>query len=141
MDIWISIHGWWIQHLLEPLGLPAVLAKRGSIEPADHALGRSRGGLTTKIHMLCDSRGFLITFSLSAGQRADSIFLTELLEKVWGRADRPRKRSRYIVAGDALRHYCTRYGKRPIIPRRLCIDVRSLDFRINLICRNIVSVM
>ncbi|WP_277052974.1 transposase, partial [Zestomonas thermotolerans] len=28
--------------------------KGGPEEPVDHALGRSRGGLTTKIHMLCD---------------------------------------------------------------------------------------
>jgi hypothetical protein len=25
-----------------------------SAEPADHALGRSRGGLTTKLHLACD---------------------------------------------------------------------------------------
>lgn len=88
-------------------------------------LGRSRGGLTTKIHLLCDSRGFPITFSLSAGQRADSACLTELLERVRlpGRSGRPRKRSRYIVAdkgydSDALRHSCTRYGMRPIISQR-----------------------
>jgi len=28
---------------------------KGADEPADHALGRSRGGLTTRIHMLCDA--------------------------------------------------------------------------------------
>ncbi len=51
--------------------------------------------------------------------------MTGLLEKVRlpGRSGRPRKRSRYIVAdkgydSDALRRYCTRYGMRPIIPRR-----------------------
>jgi hypothetical protein len=26
-------------------------------EPADHALGRSRGGFSTKIHVLCDGHG------------------------------------------------------------------------------------
>lgn len=73
--------------------------------------------------MLCDSRGFPITFCLSAGQRADSTHLTGLLEQVRlpGRSGRPRKRSRYIVAdkgydSDALRHYCTRYSMRPVIP-------------------------
>lgn len=101
------------------------VGKKGAIEPVDYALGRSRGGLTTKVHLPCDSRGFPITFSLSADQRADSTFLTELLEKVRlpGRSGRPRKRCRYIVAdkgydSDALRHYCTRYGMRPIIPQR-----------------------
>lgn len=102
-----------------------MLVKRVAIEPLDHALGRSRGGMTTKIHLLRDSRGFPLAFSHSAGQRADSIHLTGLLEKVRlpGRSGRPRKRSCYIVAdkgydSDALRRYCTRYGMRPIIPRR-----------------------
>jgi putative transposase len=27
------------------------------LEPADHAIGRFRGGLTTKIHALADGRG------------------------------------------------------------------------------------
>ncbi|WP_198556138.1 transposase [Halomonas sp. MES3-P3E] len=38
--------------------------------------------MSTKIHLLCDSQGFPITFSLSAGQSADSAYLTELLEKI-----------------------------------------------------------
>ena len=88
-------------------------------------MGRSHVGLTTKIHLLCDSRGFPLTFSPSAGQRADLTHLTALLEQVrlpW-HSVRFRKRSRYIVAdksydSDALRRYCTRYGMRPVIPRR-----------------------
>ena len=75
--------------------------------------------------MVCDRHGFPLAFSLSAGQRADSIYLTELLEKVHlpSRSGRLRKRSRYIVAykgydSDALRRYCMRYGMRPIIPQR-----------------------
>ena len=27
------------------------------LEPADHAIGRSRGGLSTKIHHACDGKG------------------------------------------------------------------------------------
>jgi hypothetical protein len=29
-------------------------------EPLDHALGKSRGGFGTKIHLLCESHGFII---------------------------------------------------------------------------------
>ena len=111
-------------HQSNPIG-QRCRQKGGSVEPGDHALGRSRGGLTTKIHMVCDRHGFPLAFSLSAGQRADSIYLTELLEKVHlpSRSGRLRKRSRYIVAdkgddSDALRRYCMRYGMRPIIPQR-----------------------
>jgi transposase len=42
--------------------------KRDPEEPADHALGRSRGGLTCKIHVLCDGRGRPLHFELTAGQ-------------------------------------------------------------------------
>lgn len=36
-------------------------------EPVDHALGRSRGGLTTNIYMLCDANGVPLRFLLSPG--------------------------------------------------------------------------
>ncbi len=35
------------------------------------ALGRSRGGLSTKIHLVADARGRPVRFTLSGGQRAD----------------------------------------------------------------------
>src|SRR4029079_9999587 len=43
-------------------------------------LGRSRGGLTTKIHMLCDSLGRPLRFGLTAGQRHDNLTAKALLE-------------------------------------------------------------
>ncbi|WP_342722044.1 IS5 family transposase [Bradyrhizobium sp. B097] len=43
-------------------------------------LGRSRGGLTTKIHMLCDSLGRPLRFMLTAGQRHDNLTAKALLE-------------------------------------------------------------
>ena len=46
--------------------------KKGPDEPVDHALGRSRGGLTTKIHMLCDANGVPLRFLLSGGQASVS---------------------------------------------------------------------
>jgi hypothetical protein len=41
----------------------------GSEEPVNHALGRSRGGLTTKIHLVCDGHGHPLAFELSPGQQ------------------------------------------------------------------------
>ncbi|MCP4448072.1 MAG: IS5 family transposase, partial [Myxococcales bacterium] len=49
-------------------------------EPADHALGRSRGGFATKIHVLCDADGNPIHFHLSPGQAHDSTMLDTVLE-------------------------------------------------------------
>ena len=40
-------------------------------EGPDQALGRSRGGLTTKIHLLCNELGKPIDFLLTGGQVAD----------------------------------------------------------------------
>lgn len=49
-------------------------------EPADHALGRSRGGFSTKIHLLCDAHGHPLHFHLTAGQDHESTALKPLLQ-------------------------------------------------------------
>ena len=49
-------------------------------EPVDHALGRSRGGLSTKIHALTDRYCCPITLMLSPGQAGDNPHLEPLLE-------------------------------------------------------------
>jgi len=54
--------------------------KKDSEEPADHALGRSRGGFTTKFHILCDGHGHPLHFHLTAGQAHDNTALVPLLE-------------------------------------------------------------
>ena len=43
------------------------MAKGGQSE----ALGRSRGGLSTKIHLVADAQGQPVRFSLTGGQKAD----------------------------------------------------------------------
>jgi transposase len=48
-------------------------------EPEDHALGRSRGGWGTKIHILCDAEGHPLHFHLTAGQAHDGSVLDEVL--------------------------------------------------------------
>jgi transposase len=49
-------------------------------EPADHALGRSRGGFSTKIHVLCDGEGHPLHFVLTPGQTHDSTAVDTLLQ-------------------------------------------------------------
>jgi transposase len=56
--------------------------KRDPEEPDDHALGRSRGGFTTKLHLLCDGHGHPLHFHLTAGQTHESQGLVELLESI-----------------------------------------------------------
>lgn len=45
-------------------------------------LGRSRGGLTTKIHVVCDSRGLPLGIALSPGQSHDSTCFEVAVEAV-----------------------------------------------------------
>ena len=54
--------------------------KRDPDEPVDHALGRSRGGFSTKIHLLCDRQGHPLHFHLTAGQDHEVTALIPLLE-------------------------------------------------------------
>ena len=49
------------------------------IEPPDHAIGRSRVGLTTKIHALCDARMLLLVVLLGTGQGGDSPMFAKLM--------------------------------------------------------------
>jgi transposase len=57
------------------------------------ALGRSRGGFSTKLHLRCDGRGRPVTFHLTGGERHDLIGVGPLFERGalrTGRRGRPR---------------------------------------------------
>ncbi|GBR07686.1 transposase [Acetobacter oeni LMG 21952] len=49
---------------------------------ADQAIGRSRGGLTTKMHAVVDAAGKAVALSLTPGQRADITEAEPLLDEV-----------------------------------------------------------
>jgi transposase len=48
-------------------------------EPADQAPGRSRGGFSTEIHILCDGHGHPLHFHLTPGQAHEATALVPLL--------------------------------------------------------------
>ena len=56
-------------------------------EPADHGLGRSRGGLTTKVHLACEQGQKPLSIVITAGQRGDSPQFQAVLERI--RVPRP----------------------------------------------------
>jgi transposase len=56
--------------------------KRDPDEPGDHALGRSRGGFSTKIHLVCDVVGCPIHFELTPGQAHENSSLVDLLNTI-----------------------------------------------------------
>ncbi|HVT27040.1 MAG TPA: IS5 family transposase [Lacipirellulaceae bacterium] len=49
-------------------------------EPADHALGRSRGGFSTKIHLLADGKGHPLHFHLTPGEAHESTAVVTVLD-------------------------------------------------------------
>jgi transposase len=74
--------------------------KKFGDEPADHAIGRSRGGLTTKSHLVADGKGRVLAFILTGGQAADTTMLPDTLDeiRVAGATGRPRKRPDRLLA-------------------------------------------
>jgi transposase len=98
----------------------------GAQEPADHALGRSRGGLTTKIHLACEQGQKPLSMVLTGGQRGDSPQFVTVLEGI--RVPRPgggraRTRPDRVLADKAYtsgpnRRYLRRRGIRATIPSK-----------------------
>jgi transposase len=73
-------------------------------EPADHALGRSRGGWTTKLHLGCEQGQKPLAMLLTGGQRGDSPQFAKVLAgiRVPGPdGGRPRTRPERVLADKA----------------------------------------
>jgi len=93
-------------------------------EPADHALGRSRGGLTTKVHLACEQGQKPLSFVLTAGQRGDSPQFIPVLAGIRvprPGGGRPRTRPDRVLADKAYssranRQYLRRRGIKATIP-------------------------
>lgn len=95
-------------------------------EPPDHAIGRSRGGLSTKVHQLVDGRGRPLVIALTPGQAGDSTMLEPLLAQLAvsrpGRG-RPRTRPAALIGDKAYSSRGTRAmlrtrGIKAVIPQR-----------------------
>ncbi|MGW3174631.1 IS5 family transposase [Streptomyces sp. NPDC001153] len=51
-------------------------------EPDDHALGPSRGGLTTELHLAVDASFHILAAVVTAGQRVDAPVFTEVIDRI-----------------------------------------------------------
>lgn len=97
-----------------------------AVEPDDHALGRSRGGLTTKLHLACEQGQKPLSIVLTAGQRGDSPQFVTVLDgirvpRLGG--GRPRTRPDRVLADKAYtsranRRYLRRRGIKATIPSK-----------------------
>ncbi|MGS2620195.1 IS5 family transposase [Micromonospora sp. LZ34] len=97
-----------------------------TVEPTDHALGRSRGGLTTKLHLACEQGQKPLSIVLTAGQRGDSPQFVAVLDGIrvprLG-SGRPRTRPDRVLADKAYtsranRRYLRRRGIKATIPSK-----------------------
>lgn len=82
---------------------------------AGECLGRSRGGLTSKIHLAVDGGGVPISIILTEGQVGDNPQLLPLLEKISVRRrgpGRPRMIPDAVLADKAYSHPSTRAAMR-----------------------------
>lgn len=95
-------------------------------EPADHALGRSRGGLSTKLHLAVEQGQKPLAVLVTAGQRGDSPQFVPVLRRIrvprLG-TGRPRSRPRRVRADKAYasagnRAYLRRRGIGCTIPEK-----------------------
>jgi transposase len=87
-----------------------VLKKNG--DQARQALGRSRGGFTTKIHVTVDGLGNPLRLRLTPGQRQDIIVAEEMVEGIdfeYILADRG-------YAAQAFYDWILDQGMKPVIP-------------------------
>jgi transposase len=92
-------------------------------EPGDHALGRSRGGLSTKIHAAVDGWGRPLVILLTAGLAGDAPMMLPLLTalRVQRRIGRPRTRPSQVLAdkaysSPAIRAHLRKRGISSVIP-------------------------
>ena len=79
------------------------------------AIGRSRGGLSTKIHMACDALGYPLAFILTGGERGDAPQASSLLRRTM------RKTSACLMDcgydSDAIRTLVVQLGGTAVIPQ------------------------
>src|SRR4051812_17373437 len=93
----------WEAHMLDSSVIRAHAHAAGARRAAgEQALGRSRGGFSTKLHLRCDGRGRPVASHLTAGQRHDLIGVGPLFERGVLRTGR-RGRARWEAGAGVAR--------------------------------------
>lgn len=90
------------------------------------ALGWSKGGFSTKIHLRCEGNGLPLTFLLTVGERHEVVVFEQLMEQGSVQrcgAGRPRLRPKRVVGDKGyssgnIRRYLRRRGIRITIARK-----------------------
>jgi hypothetical protein len=114
----------WIERSSEPIRCWR-RTKNVPDEPADHALGRSRGGWGSKFHLVADGAGLPLAVEVSAGQAHESTWFEPVMNAVRIKQPLGRPRTRpYSLAGDkayssqAIRDWLRQHKITAVIPTR-----------------------
>jgi transposase len=97
---------------------------RQFMEPPEHALGYSRGGFGTKVHLLIETHGIPVGIYLTGGQRHESKAFAPLMDQVLLGRHRDRPFWPRKMAGDKgysypeVRGWLKRHKIQPVIPTR-----------------------
>jgi transposase len=117
----------WEAHILDSSVIRAHAHAAGARRrTGGQALGRSRGGFSTKLHLRCDGHGRPVTSHLTGGRRHDLIGVGPLFERGalrTGERGRPRWKPAAVLADKAysaawLLDAGRRKGIVPVIPNR-----------------------
>lgn len=93
-------------------------------EPEDHALGRSRGGFGTKVHLICDRHGIVLAVFVTPGQQHESTAFETVMGRVALTQRKGRRRWPKRLAGDKgysyprIRLWCGQRRIQAVIPTR-----------------------
>lgn len=88
----------------------------GPVKKGPQALGRSRGGFSTKLHVAGDGAGGLLAFALTAGQAGDAPQAADLLTPLLAPARQVLADTAYD--SDAIRVQIAETGAVAVIPPR-----------------------
>ena len=87
----------------------------GARHGEERAIGKSRGGATTKIHIAADAHGNPIDFEITGGEIHDAKIADKLIEKI-GLADHFIADKGYD--SEAIREQARKSKMNPVIPRK-----------------------
>ena len=91
----------------------------------DRAIGKSRGGATTKIHLAVDASGYPIDFEITGGEVHDSQVASQLIRLV--------SKAEYLIAdkgydSEDIREVARNHHMIPIIPRKSNSKKLNIEF-------------
>jgi len=98
-------------------------SRKNERNAAENGLGRSRGGYSTKIHVVCERKGIPLGITVTGGEKSEAPEFPNVLASIPIKLHRKSKRPK-AIAGDkaysskAIRTWIQKRGIKDVIPRR-----------------------